>query len=166
MSDKKHTRRSFFGHAGAALAAPLAATAAFAGERDGRGYVLGRRDAGEDSNAIRVLQQRYARLVGAGDRDAVAALFADSARATVGEHLRSVVIDGDDAIEISTAGTAIARVPCVATTATPIADGGTLVEMARLQGDGVVTRSERRVLVSELVKRDGHWRFVKVELEA
>jgi hypothetical protein len=165
MSDKP-TRRSFFGHAGAALAAPFAATVAFAGQRNGAGYVLGRRDALEDANAIRVQLLRFTRLAGAGKSEAIAALFAAPARAPVVEHLRSVVIDGDDAIQISIDGTAIARVPCLVTTATPIADGGTLVDMARLQGDGVVTRSERRVLVSELVKRDGLWRFVKVELQA
>ena len=164
MNDKP-TRRSFFGHAGAALAAPLAATAAFGGEHHGAPYVLGRRDALEDVNAIRVLQLTFARLVGSG-RGAIETLFADAAQATLGEHVRSLVIDGDDAITFSTDGTAIARVPCTVTTATPIADGGTLVEMARLQGDGVVKRHERRVLVSELVKRDGLWRFVNVELEA
>jgi hypothetical protein len=165
MNDKP-TRRSFFGHAGAALAAPLAATAAFGGEHHGAAYVLGRRDALEDVNAIRVLQLTFARLVGSGRGEAIATLFADAAPATLGEHVRSLVIDGDDAIAFSTDGTATARVRCTVTTATPIADGGTLVEMARLQGDGVVKRSERRVLVSELVKRDGFWRFVNVELEA
>jgi hypothetical protein len=163
MSDKP-TRRSFFRHAGAALAAPLAATAAFAGQHDGRGYILGRRDVIGDVNAIRVLQLRFAQLV--GDRKAIAALFADSCHASVGEHVRSAVIDGDDAIAITTDSTASARVPCIVTTATPIADSGTLVEMARLQGDGVVTRSERRTLASELVKRDGRWQFVTAEFQS
>jgi hypothetical protein len=163
MSDKP-TRRSFFRHAGAALAAPLAATAALAGQRGGRGHVVGRRDVSEDVDAIRVLQVKFARLV--GDREAIAVLFAASGRASIGEHVRDAVIDGDDAIAISTDGTATARVPCIVTTATPIADGGTLVDMARLQGDGVIKRSERRTLVSELVKRDGRWQFVTAEFQS
>jgi hypothetical protein len=162
MSDKP-TRRSFFGHAGAALATPLATTVAFVGQRDGAGYVFGRLDTIEDLNAIRVLQQRYARLVGAGRGEALAALFADPALASVGEPVCNVVIDGDDAIELSSDGTATARVPCVVTTVTPIADDGTFAEMARLQGDGVIKRTEKRVLSSALVKLDGTWKLERVE---
>ena len=50
--------------------------------------------------------------------------------------------------------------------ATPIDGCGTLVEMARLQGDGLVERSERRVLVSSFVKRDGVWKFENAEFQA
>jgi hypothetical protein len=163
MNDKP-TRRSFFGHAGAAIAAPLAATAAFAGERDGAGFLAGRLAALEDVNAIRALQQRYTRLVGAGRAEAIAALFADPAGAALDGHVRGVVIDGDDTITIASDGTAAARVPCIVTTATPIESCGTLVEMARLQGDGFVSGSERRVLESRFVKRDGVWHFASVEL--
>lgn len=163
---RKPTRRSFFGAAGAAVAAPFAATVAFAGQRDGAGYVMGRRGALEDANAIRALAQRYARLAGTGKQKALAALFADPAHASVAEHVRSIVVDGDDAIEIASDGTASARVPCIVTTATPIEDGGTLVEMARLQGDGFVKRTERRTLTSAFVKRDGTWKIERAELTA
>jgi hypothetical protein len=162
----KPTRRSFFGHAGAALAAPLAATVAFAGEHDGASYVWGRITALEDANAIRGLQRRYARLVGAGKPKALAALFPAAASAPCDERVRRVIIDGDDAIEIRSDGTATARVQCIVTTATPIEGGGTLVEMARLQGDGVVRRSEKRVLASSFVKIDGAWKITRVELLA
>ena len=165
FTNRRGTRRSFFGHAGAALAAPFAATGAFAGELHGTRYIVGRRDAVDDVNAIRALQQRYARLVSAGSSEAIAPLFTDPARASVEEHVRSVVVDGDDAIAIYTDGTATARVPCAVTTATPIESCGTLVEMARLQGDGLVVRSERRVLVSAFAKRDGVWRFENAKLE-
>jgi hypothetical protein len=162
----KPTRRSFFCGAGAALAAPFAATVAFAGQRDGAGYVMGRLGALEDVNAIRALQQRYARLAGAGKEKKLAALFADPTRASVVEHVRSIVVDGDDAIEILSDGTATARVPCIVTTATPIESCGTLVEMARLQGEGVVKRTEHRVLTSSFVKRDGAWKIERAELTA
>ena len=43
---------------------------------------------------------------------------------------------------------------------------GTLVDMARVQGDGVLKRSEQRALASSFVKRDGIWQFVNVEFLA
>ena len=162
MKDKP-TRRSFFVHAGATLAAPFAATATFAGEHKGAGYVARQRAALDDLNAIRVLQQRYVRLAGAGTAEAIAALFAVPARAAIETHLRSVVVDGDDTIAIASDGTATSRMPCIVTTATPIEGCGTLVEMARLQGDGFVARSERRVLASSFVKIDGLWKIERTE---
>ena len=162
----KRTRRSFFGHAGAALAAPLATTVAFAGERDGAMFVYGRLATLQDANAIRVLHRRYARLVNAGRGEPLAALFADPSKVSVDAHVRSVVVDGDDMIEISNDGTAKARLPCIVTTATPIESCGTLVEMARLQGDGFVTHTGRRVLSGTFVKRDGVWKIATMELEA
>lgn len=161
----RRTRRSFFGQAGAALAAPLATTVAFAGERDGAMFVYGRLATLEDANAIRVLHRRYARLVSAGG-ERLTPLFADPGNVSVDDHVRSVVVDGDDMIEISSDGTAKARLPCIVTTATPIESCGTLVEMARLQGDGFVTRTGRRVLSGSFVKRNGTWKIATMELEA
>jgi hypothetical protein len=144
------TRRSFFVTAGATLAAPLAATAPLAGERDGAGYLAGRRSALEDVDAIRAL---------------LAALLAEPARLGLdaGTHIAA---DRNDAIAIAADGIATARVPCTIETATPIESCGTLVEMARLQGDGVVRRSERRVLASTFVKRNGTWHIEHSELTA
>ncbi len=51
-------------------------------------------------------------------------------------------------------------------TATPISGEGTLIEMARLQGDGMIKRSERRVLYGSFVKRNGIWTIDRVELNA
>jgi hypothetical protein len=144
------TRRSFFATAGATLAVPLAATAALAGERDDAEYLAGRRSALEDVNAIRAL---------------LAAVLAEPARLGLdaGAHIAA---DHNDAIAIAADGTATARVPCTVETATPIDSCGTLVEMARLQGDGVVRRSERRVLASTFVKRNGTWHIEHTELTA
>lgn len=164
--NRKPTRRSFFGQAGAALAAPFAATAAFAGEIKGKTFVVGSRAAFDDANAIRVLQHRYARFVSTANRAALAASFDDPAHVAVDQRVQSVVVDGDDKIEISTDGTATARVPCTVTTATPIESCGTLVEMARAQGEGFVTRTDRRVLRGTFVKRDGVWKIATMELEA
>lgn len=158
----KTTRRSFFGGAGAALAAPIASSAGFAGEGDGADRAAERLAAVEDLNAIRALEQRYARLVGAGNGEAMAALFASPGSARLDEHLRSVVLDGDGAIALRGDGTATSHVPCIVTTATPIECCGTLVEMARLQGDGFVARCERRVLEGAYVKRGGAWKIERV----
>jgi len=164
--NRKTTRRSFFGRAGAALAAPFAATAAFAGEIEGRSFVAGGRAAFDDASAIRLLQHRYARLASTPDRAALAALFDDPAHVAVDQRVRSVLIDGDDRIEVSKNGTATARVPCTVTTLTPIEGSDTLVEMARLQGDGFVSSRARRVLRGAFVKRDGVWKIAAMELEA
>ena len=82
----------------------------------------------EDLNAIRAL---------------LPVLLANPARMALGTDVRSIAADGDDAIAVAADGTATARLACTVTTATPIESGGTLVEMARLQGDGFVVRSER-----------------------
>jgi hypothetical protein len=57
-------------------------------------------------------------------------------------------------------------VPCTVDTATPIDGDETLVEMARLQGDGVIRGSERRVLAGTLVKHDSNWVLEHTELTA
>lgn len=148
MSNQR-TRRSFFGQAGAALAAPLAATAAVAAEPDDA--LAARLAALEDANAIRAL---------------LAALLAEPARLRLDPGVQSIAADRDDTIDVTAGGTATARVACTIETATPIESCGTLVEMARLQGDGVIKRSERRVLTSTFVKRDGIWQIERTELSA
>lgn len=145
----KPTRRSFFGQAGAALTIPLAATAAVAA--DGGDDLAARLARLEDSNAIRAL---------------LPALLANPARMAFDASVRSIAADGDDAIAVAADGTATARLGCTVQAATPIESGGTLVEMARLQGDGFVVRIEQRVLVSAFVKRDGSWKFESAKLEA
>jgi hypothetical protein len=146
----KPTRRSFFGKAGAALAAPFVATVALGGELHGKTYVVGRRELLEDVNAIRVLLHDYARRVSAGSQAGPMA------------GVRRLILDGDSAIEVRANGTATARVPCTVETATPIDGDETVVEMARLQGDGVIRRTERRVLESTYVRRVGVWKIDRV----
>jgi len=153
MSTKAATRRTFFGRAGAALLAPLAATTALAGEK--RGDDLATRLAAlEDANAIRALLQRHAHDVNAGTRPAPAA------------DVRALNLDPEGIVDVSSDDTATARVGCGVELGTPIPGADTLVEMARLQGEGVVKRHERRVLVGSLLKRDGAWHIERVELRA
>jgi hypothetical protein len=145
------TRRRFFGGA-AILAAPLAAGAAVAGERPSDD-LSARLAALEDANAIRAALQGYVRRVNLGAEPPPAA------------DVHGLVLDSDAAIDVAD-GTAKAEVPCTVETATPIEPCGTLVEMARLQGDGIVKCSERRVLVAQLVKRGEAWKVEHTELRA
>ena len=146
--NERRTRRSFFGHAGAALAAPLAAVASAAptGDED----LAARLATLEDSNAIRAL---------------LPALLVDPKRLGLDARVRSLAADRDEAIAIAPDGSATVRLACTVETATPIESCGTLVEMARLQGDGIVKRSERGVLISTFVKREGTWKFQHATLE-
>lgn len=147
------SRRTFFGKAGAALLAPLAATRALAGEQPGDDLAK-RLAALEDADAIRGLLQRHVQSVNAGTSAAPDA------------HVRALNLDSEIAIEVLGDGTATAKVGCSVATATPIVGGDTLVEMARLQGDGVLKRHERRVLVGSLAKRRGMWQIERLELRA
>lgn len=161
------TRRIFFGHAGAALSAPLAiaATTAAAGPGADAEGVSARLAALEDQNAIRALLQTYARLVNAGAHDAAARLFADPAAALVDPSVRRLLADHmseHDAIDVAPGGdSATSRLHCTVETETVIGPSCTLVEMARLQGEGVVKKSERRVLESAYVKQHGHWKLAR-----
>ncbi len=162
----KPTRRTFFKGAGATLAAPVGITAALASYGEGSGDGAALLSALDDSNAIRVVLQRYVRLVSAGARAELAELFADPARAAVDAGIRSLASDADANIALTADDTATARMGCRVDTAAPIESCGTLVEMARLQGDGFVARSERRVLATSFVKIDGTWKIEHVELLA
>jgi hypothetical protein len=152
------TRRRFFGHAGAVLALPLTATAAQSATSDGSAARLA---ALEDANAIRALQREYARLVNAGAHAAAARLFADPAAAPVDASLRRLAADRfatRDVIDVAPGGaTATACFECTAETETAIAGSYTLVDMLRVQGEGVLRAVERRLLESSYVKRGGAW---------
>jgi hypothetical protein len=71
-----------------------------------------------------------------------------------------------DAIEVSPdRTTATARTHCVVQTETAIGPNCTLVEMARGQGEGVLRRSETRVLVSNYVKVRDAWKIERLVWE-
>lgn len=142
------TRRKFFSGA-ALLAAPLTAGAAAAKDN-----LAARLAALENANAVRTLLRDWARDVVAGKAAAPAA------------NICGFTLDADVSITVAENGTATASVPCVVETATPIDGNETLVEMARLQGDGIVRRAERRVLHGSFVQRDGRWHLTSTELRA
>jgi ketosteroid isomerase-like protein len=159
------TRRRFFWHAGALLSAPLAVAAAPAsgGGADDAAQLLERLATLEDVNAIRALNQTYARLVNACARAELAALFADPRTAQVDASIRGVAADAfgaADVIEVSADhATATARVHCIVQVATELEPDCTLVQMAREQGEGVVRHAERRVLETAYVKQGGVWKI-------
>jgi hypothetical protein len=162
------TRRHFFRFTGAALAAPLAISAAGAG--DDAGGLAARLAALEDANAIRALQRDYARFVNARAHAELATLFTDPAAARADPAVSRISTDGlggHEVIAIDAGGAAAtARLHCLVETATPVDAEDTLVDMARLQGDGVVTRREHRVLESTYVKHGGVWKIERAAFRA
>jgi hypothetical protein len=163
------TRRSFLG-AGAALSAPLALAAHDASSTENRRTLEARLAALEDADAIRKLQRSYLQHVNARTHAAAAQLFAnpDTARFDASIGALSADAAGDaSAIEIAAdRETATARMHCTARIDAPIeAPACTLLDMARLQGEGVVRRTERRVLEQAFVRRGGVWKIVRTSYE-
>ncbi len=159
------TRRLFFGAAGAAAAAPLAFVApAMAAKPTGDDLAV-RLARLEDQDALRTLQAAYVRHVNAQSRSDLEALFAEAAAAHLDATVRSLIGEpAVDGIQIAPNGlTATVRGSYLVETATPIDGEGTVVSMARLQGDGVVRKSERRTLAISAVKVDGAWKIERTE---
>jgi hypothetical protein len=162
------TRRRFFWQASAAaLSAPLAVSGAHATQRDAEDTeaLKARLAMLDDVNAIRELHQAYARLMNSGARDEAAILFADPREALIDASIRKLSADRfgqQDVIEIATdRKTATARIHCTVELETAIGPSCTLVEMARVQGEGFLKQSERRVLESSCVKQDGVWKIAR-----
>jgi len=159
-------RRGFLWKTGAALSAPLAvvATRAQAHVPDDQAALKARLARLEDLNAIGDLNRRYAWHANAGAHDEVARLFADPTRARLHGVCRFTADAlSHDAIEIAaTGGTATSRLVCTAQIETPIEPVTPLVEMARAQGGGVTTRTERGVLEGAFVKRDRVWKIERL----
>ena len=149
------TRRSFFAKAGTALALPLAAGAATADPGAPEG-------ASDPVKAIRRLQQalareindatgREAQLFTAGKLPAELVGVTRLLPADFGEH---------DAIEVGADGrSARATVHCAVETQVPIAAEGTLIEMARAQGEGFVRAKACKVLDMACVCTGGTWKI-------
>jgi hypothetical protein len=162
------TRRRFFLQASAALSVPLAASTAHAAKAVDSS-ASARLAALEDENAIRNLQQAYARFVNSGAHEKARGLFVSSSAARIDASVRSLATNGfgeHDAIEIAAdRRSATARTHCTVGTETAIGPNCTLVEMAREQGEGVLRRSERRVLVGSYVKVGRSWKIERLMWE-
>jgi hypothetical protein len=154
MSAKvRSTRRSFIRKTGVALSAPLAVAAAVIPVRADAvdDSLAGRLARLEDINAIRELNQAFARQVSAGDAQGIGIDpgIRDVMASEYGEH---------DVIDVAPdRETATGVMHCTVEIETPIGPSCPLVEMAREQGGGVVRRSETGVFEIAYVRRDGTW---------
>jgi hypothetical protein len=159
------TRRRFFGQAGSAFAAPLAASAALA---SGAAHADDASARLEDANAIRALQREYARCVNTGAHAEAAQLFATPGAAAIDPSVRRLAGDrftAEDAIHIDPGGAfATAQFECVVETERSIAGAFTLIDMLRAQGGADFRVAERRVLESSYVKERGRWRISRLKL--
>jgi hypothetical protein len=153
----KNTRRKFFVKAGTALSLPLAASASAIGPAVAADVRPG---ASDHAKSIRQLQQALAREINAGRG---AELFAaGKLPAGLAGVTRLLPADfGDhDTVEIAAGGlTARATLHCRVETQVPIAAEGTLIEMARAQGEGFVCASARRILDMDCLRERGTWKI-------
>jgi hypothetical protein len=117
----------------------------------------------EDMNAIRALNQAYARLINAGAREQLASLYDDPFEARTDPDLRALTavdFGEHDSIDVAAdRSTAIAMLHCTAVTEREIGPSCPLVEMARQQGGGVERHAERGVFENLYVKREGFWKI-------
>lgn len=152
--------------AGAALSAPIAAAAATVPSRVPEGEPLADRlTRFEDLDAIRALNQAYARHLNAGEREVLASLFVDPTGMRL-DDVRGIAADdlgADDAIDVrADRRTATARLHCTVQKESAIGPNCPLVDMARLQGGGVINWTEPVVLETAYVRSDDGWKFERV----
>jgi hypothetical protein len=160
MTNKKvATRRKFFLKAGTALSLPLAAGASaiepvMAGDA--------RPDATGHITSIRRLQQVLAREIGDASGRGADLFVAGKLPASLAGVTRLLPADfGEhDAVEIAVDGLAAhATLRCAVETQIPIAAEGTLIEMARAQGEGFVRSTAFRMLDMVCVRERGTWKI-------
>jgi len=149
------TRRSFMTVAGAALSAPLAAAASTLPGSVADDPLKTRLARLEDLEAIRALNH---------------ALFSDPSSAQLDPDIRAmspVDFGAHDFIEVAAdRQTATARLHVTLHTETAIGPDCPLVQMARLQGGGMVASAEPGVLENVYVRRDGTWKIQHVARSA
>jgi hypothetical protein len=159
------TRRSFIWTAGAAFSAPLATAAAIAPANavEIDDPLKARLAMLEEVNAIRALNQAFARHINAGAREQLAALFVDPSEARIDQSMVGITADRfgeQDVIEIgANRARATAIIHCIVDVEEVIGPPCPLVEMAREQGGGIVRRTERVVFEHTYVKHEGVWKI-------
>ncbi len=151
------TRRAFL-KAGSLIAAPIAIPAAAAAANAiGQGDTAASLARHEDEAAIRALHQAWLR--NAEDHAALAA---------EGESLRAIAADhaGEpDTIHIAADGSrASGRYHVAVEIASDLPEGGTFAQMARLQGNSLDRRTERRVLMADYVRKGEGWKIAGMAL--
>jgi len=157
------SRRRFFFETGAALSAPLAIGTAWASAADDGAFASMRAGELGAIKAIRGLHQTLAEHIRSRAADDIANLFLDRAGADNVAGIRRLApadFGEREVIELAADGdSARVEVPCEIEIESEIEAEGTLAEMARLQGDGVLRRREMRMLEADLVVHEGAWKF-------
>jgi len=163
MSDRTSTRRKFFLKAGAAMSAPAAFATGIRPAAAGPAALEEKLAKLEDEMALRRLRSDTIAEINRASREVLDEL----------EHgLRQIVADhANDAAAcvVVSVDRAAARifVPCAARLEAQIeAPGSSLVDMARLQGEGVLMRTEARVLEITCTRRSGGWQLSRAELRS
>jgi hypothetical protein len=159
------TRRGFLLKATSALSAPIALAAA-----GGRASARPRIDAEatlvalEDERSIRALQLAYAERVNAASPTRAPA---DPSGALGDATIAALVVDLRDAVQVAPdRRTAKAVLRCEIVVETPIdAPGYSLVDLARLQGEGVLRRRETRALEQTFTRENGIWKIASTALK-
>lgn len=156
------TRRRFFWKAGAALSAPLAIGTAKAAVPEHDEAAADLKSLG-DIDSIRRLQIDLTSRLNSGTTSTLDDLFVGSADTAALAGIRRIApadYGERDLIELAPDGrSAHAKFHCAVETQAPINAEGTLVEMARQQGDGFVRRQEARVLEADYVLQGGRWKI-------
>ncbi len=161
MSDRISTRRGFFLKASAAMSAPAAFVAAGEPARAATGTLEARVAALEDEIELRRLAAQLIQQVNGGSRDLLEAGNAE---------LREIVAADVDAtcssaVIASDRKAARVRLPCTVCFDEPIdAPGSSLVDMARLQGEGVLPRLEDRMLEAHFERAAAGWKLASARL--
>lgn len=164
MAANTRSRRRFL-KAGGLLSGPLALGAMSGAAGGTPSTELARLEALAE---IRELQQRLSQSLEDQHAQSLAGLFIDGADAAILGNVRRLAAVGfgeRDAIELGPAmDTASVTLPCMVDFERVIDGDSTLIDMARQQGDGVLRRSEQRLLEADVIRRDGAWRFARLEL--
>ncbi len=158
-NERSATRRNFFVKAGAALSLPLAAGAS---SKDQVGAI-------DHVKSVRQLQQALARSINDATGHAAELFVTGGLPAELSGVTRLMPADfgEQDAIEIAADSlTAHATLHCAVETQVPIAAEGTLIEMARAQGEGFVRSTTRRMLELVCVRERGNWKIETLQMHA
>lgn len=167
MSTSTQTTRRSFLKAGAMVAAPVAAVgipAAVAAD-DGSKAALARL---QDERAIEALGRDFVRAFNRGGVQGAAGLFAGRAAPAIASDVTRLEFDMDEGLqglELADDGaSATARYACTVETSAALEGEGTLVQMARLQGNAAVTQQSRQTLSARYARHADGWRLASVTL--
>lgn len=167
MGKTTQTSRRSFLKTGVLVAAPVAAIGvpAAALAADGSKAALTRL---QDERAIDMLNRDFLRAFNQSGAEGTAKLFAGRKAPNIANEINRLSLDLAEAPEsfaIAADGTsATARFGCDVEMAAALEGQETIVQMARLQGNGAGAHSSRRTLSADYTKSGGDWLIANVKL--